>query len=57
LKEIEGVGDKKQKALMEKFSTIDRILSADESELARTEGIGEELAHRIKAYFNEFNSK
>jgi excinuclease ABC subunit C len=53
LKEIEGVGDKKQKALMEKFSTIDRILSADESELAQTEGIGEELAHRIKTYFNE----
>ncbi len=51
LREIEGVGAKKQKALMQKFSTIDRILSASVEDLAETEGIGEELAKRIKKYF------
>lgn len=51
--EIEGVGTKKQKALMQKFSTIDRVLSASEEELAETDGIGMELAKRIKKYFDE----
>ncbi|MBP5242552.1 MAG: excinuclease ABC subunit C, partial [Clostridia bacterium] len=53
LREIEGVGEKKQKALMSQFSTLDRILSASVEELAKTEGIGEELAKRIKRYFDE----
>ncbi len=53
LREIEGVGPKKQRALMEKFSTLDRILSADEKELAAVEGIGGELAARIRKYFDE----
>lgn len=53
LREIEGVGAKKQRALAEKFSTIDKILSASEEELAQTEGIGKELAKRIRAYFAE----
>lgn len=53
LNEIEGVGKKKQQALMAKFSTIARILNATEEELAQTEGIGEELARRIRAYFDE----
>jgi len=51
LSEIEGVGDKKQKALMEKFGTIDKIMSADTASLAECEGIGENLAARIKKYF------
>ena len=53
LREIDGVGPKKQKSLMEKFSTLDRILSASVQELAATEGIGEELAARILKYFDE----
>lgn len=53
LREIEGVGPKKQKALMEKFSTLDRILSASVQELAATEGIGEEFAARILKYLEE----
>ena len=53
LREIEGVGPKKQKALMEKFSTLDRILSASVQELAATDGIGEELAARILKYLEE----
>ncbi|MBQ9081020.1 MAG: excinuclease ABC subunit C, partial [Clostridia bacterium] len=53
LREIEGVGEKKQKALMQKFSTLDKILSASVEELAEAEGIGRELAERIKKYFEE----
>lgn len=53
LAEIEGVGRKKQIALMEKFGTIDKIMNADERELCEADGIGEELAKRIKKYFKE----
>ena len=53
LSEIEGVGKKKQIALMQKFGTIDKIMRASEKELAETEGIGTELARRIKRYFEE----
>ena len=53
LQEIEGVGKKKQKALMEKFGTIDKIMSATEEELCAVEGIGVELAKKIRTYFKE----
>lgn len=53
LSEIEGVGKKKQIALMEKFGTIDKIMRASEKELAEAEGIGGELAKRIKLHFEE----
>ena len=53
LNEIDGVGKVKRIALMEKFGTIDRIMRASEEELAATEGIGKELAARIKHYFEE----
>lgn len=52
LREIEGVGAKKQKALMARFSTIDRILSASEEELAAVEGIGGKLAKQIREFFD-----
>ena len=51
--EIDGVGKQKQKALMEKFGTIDKIMSATEEELCQVEGIGVELAKKIKTYFKE----
>ena len=53
LEEIDGVGKKKQKALMEKFGTIDKIMNATEEELCEAEGIGKELAQKIKAHFRE----
>lgn len=53
LAEIEGIGRKKQIALMEKFGTIDKIMSASVKELCEAEGIGEELAERIQKYFKE----
>lgn len=51
LTEIEGVGKKKRIALLNKFGTIDKIMRADESELAKTEGIGPILAKTIKEFF------
>ena len=53
LEEIDGVGKKKQKALMEKFGTIDKIMSATEEELCQVDGIGIELAKKIRTYFKE----
>ena len=53
LTEIGGVGKKKRMALLNKFGTIDKIMGADESELAETEGIGPKLAKTIKEFFEE----
>ena len=50
---IEGVGKQKRIALLNRFSNIEKIMSASEAEIAGTEGIGAALAHRIKAYLNE----
>ena len=53
LQEIDGVGKKKRMALLEKFGTIDKIMSASIEELCEVDGIGEELAKKIYAYFKE----
>ena len=53
LEEIDGVGAKKRKALLETFGTIDKIMSASEEDLCKAEGIGAELAKKIRAYFKE----
>lgn len=53
LQEIEGIGKKKRKALMEKFGTIDKIMSASLEELCETEGVGAELAKKIQTHFKE----
>lgn len=53
LSEIDGVGKVKRIALMKKFGTLDKIMSASVEELASTEGIGEKLALTIKNYFEE----
>ena len=53
LTEIDGVGKVKRIALMEKFGTLDKIMSASVDELAKCEGIGNSLAIKIKEYFEE----
>ncbi len=53
LEEIDGVGKKKQAALMEKFGTIDKIMQASVEELCQVNGIGKELAKIIQTYFKE----
>lgn len=50
---IEGVGKQKRIALMNRFSNIEKIMTATEEEIAKTEGIGDALAHRIKVYLSE----
>lgn len=50
---IEGVGKQKRIALMNRFSNIEKIMNATEEEIAKTDGIGAALAHRIKTYLNE----
>ncbi len=47
---IEGVGKQKSVALMAKFSNIEKIMNASVEEIASTEGIGINLANRIKEY-------
>ena len=53
LDEIEGVGKQKRIALLEKFKSIDKIMQASEEELCSCEGIGRELALRIREYFQK----
>ena len=53
LQEIDGIGKKKRMALLEKFGTIDKIMSASVEELTQVDGIGEELAKKIFTYFKE----
>ncbi len=53
LQEIEGIGKKKRMALLEKFGTIDKIMSASVEQLLEVEGVGEELAKKIYTYFKE----
>lgn len=53
LDEIEGVGKQKKKTLMRSFGTIDKIMRASVEELMQAEGIGRELAVRIRKYFEE----
>lgn len=53
LQEIDGVGKKKQLALMQAFGTIDKIMRASVEELSKADGIGEELAKKIYKFFKE----
>ena len=53
LQEIDGIGKKKRMALLEKFATIDKIMDATEEMLCEAEGIGPELAKKIRDYFRE----
>ncbi len=53
LDEIGGVGKRKRAALMAKFGTIDKIMHASEEELMQAEGVGKELAARIREYFEK----
>ncbi|MDE7329898.1 MAG: excinuclease ABC subunit UvrC, partial [Clostridia bacterium] len=51
--EINGVGKVKRVALMDKFGTLDGIMSASVEELSAVEGISPLLAERIKTYLQE----
>lgn len=53
LDEIEGIGKQKRVALLDKFKSIDKIMQASVEELCSAEGIGKELAVRIRDYFQK----
>ena len=48
LDDIKGIGDKKKKELLKKFSTIGEIKAANLEELTQIKGITEELAIKLK---------
>ena len=48
LDNISGIGDKKKKELLKKFSTIGEIKEANLEELTQIKGITNELAEKIK---------
>lgn len=50
LGEIEGIGPKKQQALIRHFHSVKAIFEAPKEELMRVEGISEKLAERIVAH-------
>ena len=53
LTEIDGIGKKKQKALMDAFGTIDKIMRASVEQLCQVDGIGEDLGNKIYSFFKE----
>ncbi len=53
LSEIDGIGKVRRMALLEKFGTLDGIMSASIEDLASVNGISLEMANKIKAYLEE----
>lgn len=51
--EIDGVGKVRRMALLEKFGTLDKIISASVEDLAAVEGISRAQAEKIKLYLEE----
>ena len=55
LKNIEGVGDKRARALLAYFKKVENIKNATVEEIMQVEGYGEETARAVKAFFEERN--
>lgn len=53
LTEIDGIGKVRRMALLEKFGTLDKIISASVDDLAETDGISRAQAEKIKQYLEE----
>ena len=53
-KDIEGIGEKKRKALLNAFGSIENIKRASEEDLAKVEGIGDKRAKKIKEFFDSY---
>lgn len=47
LDRIDGIGEKKKKALLQRFKSVRKIKEASVEELCMVDGINEELARRI----------
>ena len=53
LTEIDGIGKARRAALLDKFGTLDKIISASMEELASVDGISRAQAEKIKQYLEE----
>lgn len=53
LTEIDGIGKARRAALLDKFGTLDKIISASMEELASVDGISRAQAGKIKQYLEE----
>lgn len=53
LTEIDGIGKARRAALLDKFGTLDKIISASMEELASVDGISRAQAEKIKLYLEE----
>lgn len=54
---IEGIGEKRRKALMDKFGTVENLKRATKEELLETDGIREKQAEAIINYFKNKNAE
>ena len=52
LEKIEGVGKQRRIALMERYSSIDKLMSAEAEDIAKIPGISLKVARAIKDYFS-----
>jgi len=52
LDDIEGVGPKRKKALLQRFGGVNELAKAPVEEIAKVEGVNETLAERIYGYFH-----
>lgn len=57
LKNIEGIGEKRARALLVYFKKIENIAAADVDEIMKVEGFGKKHAQAVKDYFSENGSK
>lgn len=51
LEEIEGIGQKRAKSLLERFSSVEGVQDATQEELASV--VGKSVAERVKAYYDQ----
>jgi excinuclease ABC subunit C len=49
---IPGIGEKRKRALLSRFGSIEGIAKADMKDLSETEGLGPSVARRIYVYFH-----
>ena len=57
LKNIEGIGAKKRKALLDKFGSPENVRRATKEELMSVPGIGEKHAEAVLKYFSDKTQK
>jgi excinuclease ABC subunit C len=53
LDRIPGIGEKRRKSLLRRFGSVKRIAAASVDDLAQTEGIGQQTAHKIHFFLKK----